>query len=269
MRPPGTPINGILARFVFVVHMGLCFVLFGVGAVVLSLLCLMSWLIPMGASHRQTVCRRIVGAGFRTLVEWINITRIGTIRFEGAKKLRADLRERPSVVIANHPTLIDVVVMIAFVPELNCVVKSSIWKNPFMGMLVRSCGYIANNQGSKVLEMCSGAVRAGQSLIIFPEGSRTTPGTPSVLSRGAANVAISAESFVAIIEIDAPVAFLTKELSWYRIPKCYPVLTLSYNGQTKVAGIQDASRSRVAREITVQWTELFNKGIYDERSIKK
>lgn len=117
--------------------------------------------------------------------------------------------------------------------------------------------------------MCSAVVRGGQSLIIFPEGSRTTPGTPSVLSRGAANVAISAESFVVLIEIDAPVAFLTKELSWYRIPKCYPVLTLSYKDQTKVAVIQDTSRSRVAREITAQWTELFNKGIYDERSIKK
>ncbi|NVK10683.1 MAG: 1-acyl-sn-glycerol-3-phosphate acyltransferase [Gammaproteobacteria bacterium] len=264
MRPPGTPIKGFFARFVFVLHMGLCFLLFGLGAVILSLVCLLSWLVPVGKVRRQTFCRRIVGVGFRTLVEWINLTRIGTIRFEGVKKLHSDLRERPSVVIANHPTLIDVVVMIAFVPELNCVVKSSIWKNPFMGVLVRSCGYIANNQGSKVLEMCSAVVRGGQSLIIFPEGSRTTPGMPSVLSRGAANVAISAQSHVAIIKIDAPVAFLTKELSWYRIPKCYPVLILSYEGQTKVASVHDTSRSRVARETTARWTELFNKGIYDE-----
>jgi len=269
MGRAGRELSGVFQRAAYVLQMALCFVIFGVGALILSLVCVSTWLLPLGRSNRARCCRRLISGGFRFLVVWINFTGIATIRFEGLERLRSDLNEVPCVVIANHPSLIDVVVLLAYLPEANCVVKSALWRNPFMALVVRSCNYIPNNGGAQVMHNCERAINAGESLIIFPEGSRTTSGQPSKLNRGAANVALKTNGFVARVEIESPHPFLTKELSWYRIPKSLPVLILRYRGRDDWHRRTSGERSRVAREMTAEWSRIFNQGHNNERSIKE
>ena len=64
-----------------------------------------------------------------------------TYSVEGAEKLG-----RPGqMIIANHPSLIDVVFLIGLVRQANCVVKQSLWQNPFTRGPVRDAGYISND----------------------------------------------------------------------------------------------------------------------------
>jgi hypothetical protein len=42
------------------------------------------------------------------------------------------------MIIANHPSLIDVVFLIGLVRQANCVVKQSLWENPFTRGPVRA-----------------------------------------------------------------------------------------------------------------------------------
>jgi hypothetical protein len=92
-------------------------------------------------------------------------------------------------VLANHPTLIDVVFLISLLPNADCVVKR-VACNPFMRGPVRAAGYISNDDGAGLVDDCIAAVRAGGSLVIFPEGTRSVPGQPPRLQRGAANIAV-------------------------------------------------------------------------------
>jgi 1-acyl-sn-glycerol-3-phosphate acyltransferase len=97
-----------------------------------------------------------------------------TYRRQGAEKLG-----RPGqMIIANHPSLIDVVLLIGLVRNANCVVKQSLWQNPFTRSPVRCRQYISNDGSVDMLDNAAGALRGGQTLIIFPEGTRTRRAQP-------------------------------------------------------------------------------------------
>ena len=92
-----------------------------------------------------------------------------TYQIEGGERLQRD----GLLVLANHPTLIDVVCLISLLPNADCVVKRAVARNPFMRGPVRAAGYISNDDGAGLVDDCVAAVHAGGTLVIFPEGTRS------------------------------------------------------------------------------------------------
>lgn len=107
-------------------------------------------------------------------------TGVLTYDIQGAERLG-----RPGqMIIANHPSLIDVVFLIGLVRRANCVVKKSLWENPFTRGPLRSTEYISNDGSMDMLDAAANALQSGQTLIIFPEGTRTQPGQAPAFHRG-------------------------------------------------------------------------------------
>jgi 1-acyl-sn-glycerol-3-phosphate acyltransferase len=86
--------------------------------------------------------------------------------------------------------------------------------------------YITNDPTATMIEGAAQALHEGQSLVMFPEGTRTTPGAPVVFHRGAANVALRAAAVVTPVYIRCEPVTLTKHQPWYRIPWRRPHFTL-------------------------------------------
>ena len=199
-----------------IVAAGSSFVLFGVaglllGGIVLPLLLL----VARDQARRQIMARRVIGAAFTLFVGVMRGLGCIRVRVSGVEGLRL-----PGVVIsATHPTLIDVVLLLALAPQLSCVVKHSVRRNPFMAGVVRAAGYIDNDlDGPALLERCAEVIRDGGSILIFPEGTRTVPDTPVRLRRGAAAIALAARApLVPVVMHCAPPA-LTKVQRWYDLP---------------------------------------------------
>lgn len=193
----------------------LSFALFGVGGVLLRVLVfpLLS-LLPGDALRRRTRARAVVSRTFRLFVEFMFRTGVLTYEVEGAERLG-----RPGqMVIANHPSLIDVVVLIAFIRDANCVVKQSLWENPCMRGPIRAAQYISNSGSMDMLDEAAGALQSGETLIIFPEGTRTVPGTNPEFHRGAAAIAVRGAKVVTPVVISVTPTTLTKAEPWYSIP---------------------------------------------------
>jgi len=58
---------------------------------------------------------------------------------------RLEKLNRPGqLIIANHPTLVDIVFLISRVKQANCIVKQKLWHNPFMRGPILNAGYISN-----------------------------------------------------------------------------------------------------------------------------
>ncbi|AQZ35247.1 acyltransferase [Pseudomonas sp. LPH1] len=193
----------------------LSFALFGVGGVLLRVLVfpLLS-LLPGDALRRRTRARAVVSRTFRLFVEFMFRTGVLTYEVEGAERLG-----RPGqMVIANHPSLIDVVVLIAFIRDANCVVKQSLWENPCMRGPIRAAQYISNSGSMDMLDEAAGALQNGETLIIFPEGTRTVPGSSPEFHRGAAAIAVRGASVVTPVVISVTPTTLTKAEPWYSIP---------------------------------------------------
>ena len=124
------------------------------------------------------------------------------------------------MIIANHPSLIDVVVLISLIPNAGCIVKRGVWRNPFMRSVVSMAGYIPNNGADELLKDSAKVLARGNNLIIFPEGTRTVIGKDlNPFARGAANIALRVEADVLPIILKTDVRGLTKEQPWYEIPR--------------------------------------------------
>ena len=171
-------------------------------------------LLPGDTLRRRTRARAVVSRSFRLFVEFMFRTGVLTYEVEGAERLG-----RPGqMVIANHPSLIDVVVLIAFIRDANCVVKQSLWENPCMRGPIRAAQYISNSGSMDMLDEAAGALQNGETLIIFPEGTRTVPGTNPEFHRGAAAIAVRGASVVTPVVISVTPTTLTKAEPWYSIP---------------------------------------------------
>ena len=110
-----------------IVVTGACFALFGLGGLVLGLLVLpMLLLLPGDAARRRTRTRRLVQRSFRSFVAVMSALRGLRYRFEGRERLG-----RPGqLIIANHPTLVDVVFIVAFTPAPSSPCPPSIPATP-------------------------------------------------------------------------------------------------------------------------------------------
>ena len=126
------------------------------------------------------------------------------------------------LILANHPTLIDVVILISLFPQVDCVIKEAVTRNPAMRMLVGTANYISNREPADLLESCTSRLRSGAILLLFPEGTRTVPGSPLKFKPGAAEVALQARAKILPVVVDCQPQFLAKNEPWYYIPPRAP-----------------------------------------------
>ncbi len=194
---------------------GLSFALFGIGGLCLRVLVFpLLALLPGDALSQRRRARHTISRLFWLFVQFMYRSGVLTFTVHGAERLG-----RPGqLVIANHPSLIDVVVLIALIRDANCVVKQSLWDNPCMRGPIRAAQYISNSGSLDMLDEAADALRQGQTLIVFPEGTRTTPGQAPEFHRGAAAIALRGATLVTPVVISVSPTTLTKAEPWYRIP---------------------------------------------------
>jgi 1-acyl-sn-glycerol-3-phosphate acyltransferase len=237
---------------------GFCFVVFTCGA--LSLSCVFLPLLRLFLREparlgRQT--RRFVRLYFRFIT--LLIVRSGCMRLtiDGVDKLK---NARGVLIFANHPTLIDVVVLMGLIPEANCVVKSSLFRSLALGPTLRSAGYLENAESDRLVTGCLRSMQAGQPLIIFPEGTRTTPGRPPVFQRGPAHLMLATRRPFLPVMIRCQPDTLLKGQPWYHVPERRFHLELrvleEVTPEAWAAQIADLPRPLAVRKLTRQ-LELF------------
>ena len=194
---------------------GLSFALFGLGGLLLRVLVFpLLALCVTDTAARVRAARATVRLSFRAFV---GIMRgLGVLRYElhGIDKLDRE----GQLILANHPTLIDTVFLMAFVRNADCIVKGGLWRNPFTRGPVRAAGYICNDRGPELIADGIASLRAGGNLIILPEGTRTPRGAAPSLKRGAANVAVRGARPVTPVRISCEPLTLGKGDKWWHVP---------------------------------------------------
>ena len=228
---------------------GLCSaVLGGIGVPLLHLL-------VRDRSRRRSIARNAIHWGFRAFVSLISL--LGVLRYEVIDQWR--LQRSGLLVLANHPTLIDVVFLISLIPNADCVVRSGLFHNAFIGAPARAADYLSNDSGAGLVEDCIASLRAGNNLIMFPEGTRTRPGLPMSLQRGAANIAVRGARDITPVRIHCEPVMLTKGVPWWQIPASRPRFTIRVEEDIAIEPfISVDEEARSARELTRFLREYFD-----------
>ncbi|MGS0535633.1 lysophospholipid acyltransferase family protein [Pseudoalteromonas sp. SaAl2] len=199
-----------------VIATGSAFALFSGGGLVLSVLVFsIQRLLYADINQRNQAARTAVHYSFKFFVGYMRL--VGILRID-LDKLDTIKNAKGQLIIANHPSLIDVVVLISIVRNADCVVKADLWKNPFLKGVVKATGYINNDADPEYfLNQCQQSFARGNNLIVFPEGTRSVPGQPWKFKRGVANIALRTEVDMLPILIDVSPVTLTKGQKWYQV----------------------------------------------------
>jgi len=243
---------------------GLCFAIFGLGGLLLSVtaLPLLALVSNGNEQQREAKARRLVQLTFKWFISVMKWTGVFNFDFKAAEQIK-DLRGH--VIIANHPCLIDVVALISFVPNSDCVVKSHLWKNPFMRGVIRSTGYLSNDDPEDLVTDCERSLAQGNNLIIFPEGTRSTPGEAIKFRRGAAHLALRTRAKITALLVNCVPVTLTKNEAWYCAPERKPTLSVHYLGEIDSATYCGEEKlSIAARKLTRDLQNYYEKVLEDD-----
>lgn len=161
----------------------------------------------------QNFARFLVFYSWGFFIKIIKILGYLSYEFKGLSKDLTPCR----LIIANHPSLLDVVFFLSHIKGLNCVVKSSLRKNFFLAPAIIASNYISNENEEKMLESCQKVLENGESLLIFPEGTRTKE--KIIFHKIASYLAIKSAKSLECVFITVSPRALQKGRKWFDAPK--------------------------------------------------
>lgn len=123
--------------------------------------------------------------------------------------IQAEVRDiRSSVVVCNHRSYLDSILLISLYGRHNTIVKSRLFDIPLFGKMLQWSGYIPSSAEGRFAEMMvqrlegmEAFLAAGGNLIVFPEGTRSRDGSIGPLNKGAFKISRSCRTPIKILYV--------------------------------------------------------------------
>lgn len=161
-----------------------------------------------GKSLRPSTGQHLIHWLFRN---WLKVAAaLGTvdIQIDGEEKLR---NLRGTIIAANHPSELDAIYLLSFIPDAVCVMRASLMQRSYLGGAARLAGYITNDQGPTLVREGIEKIRAGENLLIFPEGTRTRAHALNPFKHGFALIAAKTGAPIQTVLIEQEGRYLSKQ----------------------------------------------------------
>ena len=220
-------------------------ILLAIGSLTLPLF----WLF-LPAEKRKPVTRRMISRVFDVFLRslsWCNLVQLDLSSIDKLAK------EKRLIIAANHPSLLDAVLIVSRLPNASCIMKYSLMANPLLGFGARMAGYIRNDSTQVLVRGACDDLAAGSQLVVFPEGTRTVKMPINELRGAYATIARRSKVPVQLVMINSNTQFLGKRWPLLRRPE----LPLRY--QATVLERIDPSLPR--SEIVAQTNQHFRDAI--------
>jgi 1-acyl-sn-glycerol-3-phosphate acyltransferase len=201
--------------------------------------------------------RRFISASFRFI--FVNI-----MCLMRAIKLDIDDREKfrrlsAKIVVANHPSLLDVVLMISLIPNADVIVRGNLTRNIIIRWVVNRLYILSSLDFSVLAGACIRSLNEGNCLVIFPQGTRTPRSGEIRLKKGAARISLlSGRSIVPVYIGGNDKLGLGKRDRWYDYnhTECY-VYRIRMQDEIDPAKYADLEMPRAVRRLNNEIREVF------------
>lgn len=203
------PVQRVLRTAVFYL------VLLWLGSMLLlgNLACTLLFFAPK--SLRQPFLQRRISATFRLFLAGCELGGIMELDLKALDRLNG---QQGVVLVANHPSMIDVFLILSRVRRGICLMKASLTANAFLATGAYLAGYISNQNAAQVVRDAVSAVEGGCALLIFPEGTRTERPPVNDLQAGFGLIAKRAGAPIQTILLETTSPYLTKGWPIWRAP---------------------------------------------------
>jgi 1-acyl-sn-glycerol-3-phosphate acyltransferase len=146
------------------------------------------WLVTLPFDRRKRVLHGFT-CFWASLYTWLNP--FWRVHIEGRERLH---ESSPAVIVANHLSLVDILVLFRLHTHYKWVSKIENFRVPLIGWNMTLCDYIPLRRGNRqsvrtMMRQCDAALQGGSSIVMFPEGTRSPSGRLRDFKTGAFEIA--------------------------------------------------------------------------------
>lgn len=177
------------------------------------------------------------------------------LRIEGAQRVP---RDGPVVFMANHESWLDIPVLLVAIPmQVRFLAKKSLFSIPFLGWAIGAMGFIPVDRKNrrnavKSFEEAAVRIRKGQSVLLFPEETRTSDGSLLPFQRGGFLIALKAGIPIVPVGLDGPRACMARDSYLIRRGR----ITVRFGDAVTTAGRGVTDKGDLIREVREQVLRL-------------
>jgi len=147
--------------------------------------------------------RRVAQRGMHAMYRWFPYGRFDL----GALDLT-----KPVVVVSNHQSSLDIILVLGFPGDVRLTTSPRVWDEPWLGYSARRLGHLRVDDD--LLESCRAVAAEGASIHFFPEGTRSRDGYPARFRRGAFELAVQLGLDVLPVVICDSRIFVPRDAYW-------------------------------------------------------
>ena len=150
--------------------------------------------------------------GFWKTAQWLGLMRVNCDALDALERNDSGL-----IIAANHPSMLDAMLIIARVPRGICIMRASLMRNPFLSGGARLARYIRNEPVKGMIRSAIENLRAGGQLVLFPEGTRTIQPPINPFRPGMTLIAHLASVPIQTVFIETTSPYLSKHWPIWRL----------------------------------------------------
>ena len=236
-------IKQILAIPLRVTLTAYCFLLFAV-----QVLWLGKWQMPRVINRKDgpDARREALYIAHRHVVHYLaTLDFLGLVefRFEGTP------HDQPCIVVANHPSLLDFIVLLQDLPNAVCLYKSQSLDNPVLSSFIQVGGYIEGMDGTasaskRIISTCCERLAEGHHVVVFPEGTRSESASTMHKFRATTfHAAVNCQAPVQPVVIFCQPLFLGKNQSWIDFSRHRNIMTIRYLPVVRVEDLPETEQT--------------------------
>lgn len=156
------------------------FLIFGLGATILNF-----GLFPF-IKQNKALCSDIIRNAWRFFINLMVILKLIKLDIKKLNKIEN------KIIVATHPSFIDIVILISLIPRSTCFVKKELAHNPILKNLVTSIFITNEVELDELKDKSKKMLDEGFNVIIFPSGIRHRKNEYPKIKKGAALIAFNA-----------------------------------------------------------------------------
>ncbi|WP_084684812.1 lysophospholipid acyltransferase family protein [Methylohalobius crimeensis] len=205
-------------------------------------------------ARRGAYARRLSHRAFRFLTGFM--AWVGMWRYEVEKADR--LQQSGRIVVANHPSFLDILLLFSRLENAVCIVKPSLAAVPLVGRPIRCCRHLPAEDSRVLVSEAVRALHEGACLILFPQGTRTLPGREIRFQRSVARIALEAGVPMVPVYFDYRPLLFGKHQRWYHVPAVKPRVRMTVGEEIQPAEIigEELPLSIASRRLS-RWLERY------------
>ena len=156
--------------------------------------------------------RGLIRFFYRAFVALARATSLFAVEMDGATRARL-ASARGCVIAMNHISLIDIVVLMAHLPDSTAVAKAATRRNPVLWPVVKRMFIVNDESPERIVAEVVRFLSEGVDVIVFPQGTRGG----MRLHRGAARFALAARAPLIPVRIAYDPTVLAKGQPWWDV----------------------------------------------------